>query len=201
MIVYNGIFCCERDNRFAEGHARQLDTLGRTMRHCLYYGRQGDRVAGMNSEALQIDENYENLPVKTMCMLKHAMQFNWDVFLKTDVNACVASIKWDVVEVSHLTGFVSYKPVSIGPGKNCKSISQKALLEPCLAPTPKCWMGGPAYTLSRELAAMIVIKGAWWARQFWAEDQMVALIAEECGITPVPAIGYIADDGRLDVNK
>lgn len=199
MIVYHGAFCCERDNHCVQEHIQQLDSLRQKMSHCLYYGMESQVAVGYSTCKLGINENYENLPVKTVLMLQHALQYPWDVFLKTDINAKVASIKWDVVEKHRLTGFVSWQQPKLSPAY--KQFQQTGLNGPCRVDTPKVWMGGPAYTLHRSLAEKVVEAGVWYARGWAYEDVMVARIAQEHGIVPVPAIGYIADGGRLDVNR
>lgn len=208
MIVYNGIFCYSKDFHMAEGHVKHLDSLGHPMTHCLYPGMD----SGVTSEnttvpfhAIGVREAYEDLPVRTMAMLQHALTIpNWTVFLKTDVNTVVHSIDWDVVANKNLVGFIStdwlndlYPPYS--------RINQPALHQKTNHGLPVAWMGGPAYAMSRALAYQIAQFGTWYARQFAHEDIMVAMIARVFGVFPCAGIGYYSEDEhghvRLDINS
>lgn len=195
MQIYNGIFCCERDNGHIQAHLENLDSLGRPMQHCLYYGMGQEVAEGVPSYVVGIRDSYENLPLKTYCMFRHALDFEWDVFLKTDVNARVAKILWDAVEKSDLSGYVAHWRVR--PGIPVSKINQPALAEVCRLEMPKDWVGGPAYALSRRMVRAVVVKGIWWCRQWPMEDAMVSRVAAEVGVVPQPAIHYMADGDEM----
>ncbi len=195
LKIYHAIFCCERDVGLIDDHVRDIENLGVPMDRCVYFGmaeqrelRHGDtpvRIVG-------IDETYENLPVKTFCMMEHALsEGEWDVLLKTDVNAKDIRIEWPQLDRHGLVGRVSDLPGSrVG---HCKRVSQPALTEPYDGPMPKRWVGGPAYCVSRHLARLIVAEGAWGARRYAAEDQMVSLIAERHGIVAAQGATWTND--------
>lgn len=211
MKLYNGIIIYDRDNHLAQTHLKSLAKLGKQMEHCFYYGMDSHPAEGITYCVVDIEERYENLPMKTYCMFKHALKFEWDRFLKTDANAKVHSVKWDIVKRTDLTGFLAVTPESRigGPtlpvfgGRvlNRKLIHQPALGEPYLGPQSEYWVGGPAYIVSRRLAEAVVQRGIWAARAFAAEDMMVSTVAMQHSMTIEAGVGYISDTGRLDINK
>lgn len=210
MKLYSGILVCDRDNDLAKEHVRGLAEWGE-MEHCLYYGMDQHPVEGLQYHIVGIHELYENLPMKTYCMFKHALERPWTHLLKTDVNARVHSIRWDVVREADLTGFLSVSRDSrIGKGVRLvsagrilppQSVTQPALLEEYRGPQSERWVGGPAYIVSRRLAELVVGLGIWQARAFAAEDIMVSTVAQHHGMRIEAGLGYISDSGVLDVNR
>lgn len=211
MRIYNGIFCCERDNHHVSEHIASLKELAVPMVHCLYYGMGQKVVEDVPHHVVGVHELYENLPMKTYCMLEHALRTaDWDRFLKTDVNSKVLSVDWQMVEEHDLVGYLALQP-GCRAGKEehprlwarilpPNKISQPALVEPYLGHLSEWWVGGPAYVLSRRLAQRIVDRGIWAARAYAAEDMMVCSVAMQNGIRPVAGVGYFTD-GMEQVNE
>lgn len=213
LSVYNGIFCCERDNGYADWHIAGLKALrGPIVSHCLYYGMGQQHHPAFPCHEVGAYETYQNLPLKTYGMFKHALTIpGWTHLLKTDVNAEVVRIKWNVVESHDLVGFVGLTkdsrigfvetPVLCGRMPPTEPITEPILNEPFLGILAERWVGGPAYVVSRKLAELVVSHGVWYCRGFPFEDQMVSVVALQHGIRAEAGVGYIADNERLDENK
>jgi hypothetical protein len=203
MQIYNGIFCCTRDNDFVVPHIAHMADLQVPMTHCLYYGMGQVPVEGVPHHVCEIHDLYENLTMKTYCMLKHALQHPWDRFIKTDVNSYVTMLDWDTVASYDLVGYlVLAAGSSVGPYQipaasghylPLNKLAQPALAEEYLGPSAKWWVGGPAYVISRRLAEEIVKRGIWYTRSFAAEDVLVSVVAEQCGWPAVAGLGYFSD--------
>ena len=194
MIVYNGIICCERDNELVPRHIAQLDSLGQPMQHCLYYGMDSKPRDDVPHHTVGLFETYENFSCKVYSAFKHALQFpEWDVFVKSDVTSKVVEIRWDLVAVNDLVGWVT--PIC-GPYGNCQfnrayaleRYTERAFAEPFTGKPPKYWIGGPCYVISRKLAKLAVDRGIWAWRGWQAEDVYIAKIAEDHGISPVNGV-------------
>jgi len=193
LEVYSAIICCERDEHLVQRHIDHLrnDVSGAIEQQCVYYGRsltEREQPYASPSFVVGALDIYENLPLKTYCMLEHALRSNWDVLLKTDVNAAITSIDWAPIVASDLCGFVCDHVG--GRRAHAAKVTQACLAEPYSGPLPGRWIGGPAYTVSRRLAKLVVARGVWFARSHVYEDQMVSLVAEEHGIIAEQAIMY-----------
>ena len=104
--IYNGILACTRDNDLVPWHIKMLDSFGREMRHCLYYGQDQAVIETLPHHILPMRDTYESLPVKVWAMLRHALTLDsWDVFVKSDVNGEVTSIDWDAVDANDFVGW------------------------------------------------------------------------------------------------
>ncbi len=194
LKIYHAIFCCERDEALIEGHIRDIEALGVPMQRCVYFG-MGNREPRCPSVAYHVVgalDIYENLPVKTFCLMEHALAAgDWDVLLKTDVNVKGVAIEWPELNRHELVGYVSDIPGSRTSHRYV--VTQSALQGPYGAPMPERWVGGPAYCVSRPLVRLIVAEGPWKARSYAYEDQMVSLIAEQNSIVAQQGITWTTD--------
>lgn len=192
--IYHAVFCCERDEGLLKDHVREIKGFGVPMQRCVYFGvaNREPYCPSVLYHVVGADDTYENLPVKTFCMMEHALAAgDWDVLLKTDVNAKGIEIDWPQCDRYELVGMVSD---TLGSRVNHRhNVKQPALREPYCGPMPARWVGGPAYCVSRRLARLVVASGVWAARGFAYEDQMVSLIAEQNGIAAQQGITWTAD--------
>ena len=193
MNLYHAIFCCNRDSHYLASHVANVDALLRPTHRCVYYGIPLDGkepCCDIPYHVVDALDIYENLPVKTWCLLKHALQRkDWDVLLKTDANTLIADIDLELVSAHSIVGYVA-KATSVRL-YHTHIVHQRALSNPYDGPLPTgLWVGGPAYTISRQLAEMVVAKGVWYARGHAYEDQMVSLVAEENGFVAQQGIHY-----------
>ena len=201
MKLYHAIICCPRDVRWVPWHVKHVDSrLSEKLVHrCVYFGQPLDGQPPQCSEAHHVVgalDTYENLPVKTYCLMEHALEKkDWDVLLKTDCNAEIKSVDWDKCGRYELTGFVS----TLSGVRLCHAgrVFESALNESYGGTLPRRWVGGPAYAVSRRLAKLIVARGVWYARSHAYEDQMISLVAEEHGIPAEQAIVYGDADERV----
>ena len=202
MKLFVAVYTCMRDRAISQHKVENLDRVGCARPYHFYYGT-GNGTPGphengdptLPAHVLGCRDNYENLPLKTYGVCKHALETdeNWTHLLKTDVNRDIFLIDWDVMRDADYAGMIVP-----WPGERAYRVgdmSEPLLRAPYLGPLPPCYCGGPAYIISRTLAAMIMIKGAWAARGINAEDEWVGLVAAENGIAPIPAIRYRDDDG------
>ncbi len=193
LKIFHAIFCCQQDEDLLDQHVRDIKALGVAMGRCAFFGLPilPEESAGVGYCYVQANDAYENLPIKTVRMMEYALQFDWDVLLKTDVNAKGIQVDWPQLDRYELVGNVSDLPGSrVG---HCKRVSQPALAEPYDGPMPKRWVGGPAYCVSRHLARLVVAEGVWGARRWAAEDQMVSYIAEQNGIMAAQGCTWTTD--------
>lgn len=205
MIVYNGIYIIERDNGHVRAHMKALRATKMEMQHCLYYSQDChapaqwhmEFPAGQEHKAwvhhVRCAASRDNMPLKTYGMLRHALTVpDWTHFFKTDANVIIHSIDWETVKGSEYAGLlVGPRNVKPSGGREYKNGEREPLLrEPYLGKMPLYWCGGSGYIVSRRLAQLVVDRGAWAARGHFAEDAMVAVVAEENGIMPVAAVSY-----------
>lgn len=197
MNVYHAIICCRRDEALLEQHLVTLHGKwhgdAAAIERCVYFGHSRDESlpqCGLAHHVIGALDLYENLPVKTYCLIEHALSTSegWDVLLKTDATAEVVSIDWDAVARHELVGLVADWPAS--RMNHRPKVFQPALRESYAGPLPSRWVGGPAYAIHRSLAKQVVARGIWYARGHAYEDQMVSLVAEEAGIAAAPGIVY-----------
>lgn len=197
MILYNGIYIHSMHNATLNSHLRSLAATGRSMRQCLYYG-MGETVAAEWTGAFHhvgCHGTRDNMALKTYGMMKHALESDpcWTHLLKTDVLCQITCIKFDLLEQSDFGGHAVAPDNEDNDWRRrvYKNEEREPLLrEPWRGKLPAHWCSGTAYAVSRRLAEWIVQRGAWAARGWFAEDLMVAAIAEEHGLHPVPCISF-----------
>ena len=202
MNLFHAVIVCPRDGNLARWHVEHVDDLKLPIGHRYFYcgiPTQGEacKLDG-NYQVYEIPflELYENLPLKTYGLMKHALTFpEWTHLLKTDINSYPAFADLKMVEQHHLVG---YRGISKPAGRtnHFPKVHQQGLTEPHLGPLPDCWVGGPAYIASRTLAEKIVARGPWYARGWPYEDVMVSQIALEHGWPAQPGVSYWTD-GRV----
>lgn len=197
MEIYNAICIHNAYNHFLPSHLGALAKLGRAVSPpCLYYGDNGQPPAGWEDKAVRLGltEVYDNLALKTYAMLRHALLFDgWTHFFKTDVNSIVHTVDWEAVASSEYAGLViTPRPDGAPYGGRVygNHLRQPILREPYLGKMAHFWCGGSGYFIGRRLAVEVVGRGAWAARGYFAEDNMVGVVAEEIGIIPAPAVAY-----------
>lgn len=196
--LFNAVILCKRDERFIEWHIQRLNELGVPMERWFYYGvdpQNGLPTCNHTYWVVDALELYENLPVKTYGLLKHALtRPDWTHLLKTDVNSYPYGVDWEAVKQHDMVGYWSDRP----PGRNghLRRVRQGILNESYTGPLPGQWCGGPAYIISRRLAEKVVERGVWYARGCAYEDVMVSVIANESGMPPQPGLGYFTDGRR-----
>jgi len=189
MRIYHGIICCARDEALIPAHVANVDCFLSPVHRCAYFGDGPKPTYDIPVHQVGARESYENLPVKTFCMLEHALRHtDWFGLLKTDVNASLDEIDLDACRRHHLVGYVADVP-GYRTG-HLERVAEQALDKPYDGPLARQWVGGPAYYVSRRLAALVVARGVWYARGHAYEDHMVSLVAEENGIVPVQGIRY-----------
>ena len=192
MKIHHAIFIHGKDNKLAVRHTLDVQSLGPRMEHYLYYGLDEtpclDWGPGDWRISLGVHGSRDNMALKVYGLMKHALTIpGWTHLFKTDVNTIINKVDWEAVEKADYAGLVVKGPAE----RTYKNEEREPLLrEPYLGPMAKLWCGGSGYFVSRRLAQMVVDRGAWAARGHYAEDQMVAMIAEENGIVPVPAVAY-----------
>lgn len=197
MQLFHAIVVCKRDEHLIPWHVEQVARLGIPMVRWCYYGTPLDGLPPTCREQYHVVpalELYENLPVKTYCLLRHALTIpGWTHLLKTDVNSYPTSLDVSALERANMIGYrCSTFPGRVG---HITKVSQKALAEPYRGDLPQVWCGGPAYAISRLLALKVVQRGVWYARGWPYEDVMVSMIATMEGMPPETGIGY-QSDGR-----
>ena len=206
MLLHHAIIVCHRDEHLIPEHVRHVDALldgrGIARSRCCYFAESEDWIpdtGGVPFHIVQFLEMYENLPLKTYGMMQHALTIpGWTHLLKADVNSHPTAFDTDAIENNHLVGY--YTDTTGYCANHAGRVEQLGLAEPFMGPMPTVWCGGPAYVVSRLLATKIVSLGAWAARAWPYEDQMVSHIAAENGWPAVPGIGYWTDgkDWRQD---
>lgn len=208
MNIFHGIFCYGPHNSMVRDQCDAVDAVIEcTPAHrFVYYGTETvlpteDQCHPEYVHVLQMRECYENLPLKTFGMLKHALTFrNWDRLLKTDVNSRIGAFDAKAAVIQDLIGYCAYREngrKTISRNYHAGRCADKILDDPWMDDEPFSWIGGPAYMLSRRLAAYIVSKGAWWARSWPYEDIMVSAAADEIGHPAAPGIGYYSDQDNF----
>jgi hypothetical protein len=198
MKVHNAIYIREADNVCLVPHLQSLAALGRPIDPWLYYGL-GDKPPVPDSAfpfgwvELGCVPGRDNMGLKTFGLMQHALALpGWSYLFKTDCNVQVTKVAWDKVAGADYAGCV----VTGRAGREYKNEDREPLLrEPYRGTMAHKWCGGSGYIVSRRLAQLVVHRGAWWCRGHYAEDQMVAIIAEEAGIKPVPAVQYHDGEG------
>ncbi len=192
MIIYHAIICHERDVHYLDEHIVSVNRVSNPMERCVYFGASlsGDPPkCHLPHHVVGAFDLYENLPLKTFCLLEHALAAaNWDVLLKTDANTEVLEIDWQLASRYELTGHIG--EIQSSRIYHANKVCQSALSEGYSGPLPSRWVGGPAYCLNRQLARLIVARGIWYARGHAYEDQMVSLVAEESGFVAQQGIRY-----------
>lgn len=209
MKIYHAIFCYGPHNHLLHDQCQIVDAVlgAKPVKRTIFYGRGTATATGSERPTEAVvhvvlaTENYENLPLKTYGLLKHALQdSSWDRLLKTDVNSKLGWLDADAVENNHLVGYCQWRQDGkrkIAKNYHSNRVSQPLLAEDWLGVEPFSWIGGPAYTISRELAQFVVDKGVWWARSWPYEDIMVSAAADEFGYPAVAGIGYYSDQDNF----
>jgi len=204
MKLYVAVYTCKRDEHLSLHKAETLDLIGCTRPYYFYYGMDEPTPPPCLCEnpqlpttVLECVEEYENFPVKTYGLCKHALETDdtWTHLLKTDVNRTIFYIDWEKASEADFAGMVL--PWEGGREYRFAEFHEPILREPYLGPLSKQYCGGPAYIISRRLAKLIVERGVWAARSMKSEDMYVGLVAEQNGIVPVPAIRYYEDGGTI----
>ena len=202
MRLFHAVFCYGSHNHLLESHCRHVDEiLGfQPVRQVAYYG-QGTPVVkcGIETRVLGFRECWEHLPLKTYGLIRHALEDpDWDVLLKTDANAIVASIDLTRLEEHDLIGHCHLNANTDGTEGGCtyhySHVSQPILREPFVSRRIYGTVGGPAYAMNRRLAQFIADKGVWAACTRISEDRMVSEAADEMGSPAAPGIGYYSDE-------
>ena len=194
VMVFSAILSCPRDNHLLDEHVKNLDSLGYPLAHCAYNAMGGSDKFCVPGQIIQCNESYEDLAVKMYGIFKHALSFDPDYILKSDVNTRVVSIDWDKVFRADFAGVVFRHPARQPPREAliAKGVKQLLLLDGRLPGFDvDVWCSGPCYVISRRLAEFYVQQGPWNARAaFFAEDLYLSKIAKEHGIEPVAAVKY-----------
>jgi hypothetical protein len=189
-----------RDNHLVDNHVQNLDSFGEPLSHCVYnaIGAEEEKF-NIQSYVVQCQEAYVDLPLKLYGILKHALEYDWERLLKTDVNVTVVKIDWHRIFASELAGVVVYSRPRLSDVSD--HFYPPLLRDASYMSYPIQWVAGSAYSVSRHLAQLIVARGPWEARRYYAEDVYVSQVAKQHGIMPVPAIAYVGDTGELEVNE
>lgn len=200
--LYNAVFVYEPDNKYVQRHKTHIRSVWNDPDHfkqVFYYGLNQHPMGDCDWHVLGHYDNYESLALKTYGLMKHALEsdFPWQRLLKTDVNTELFNVNWEAVFEHDFCGYV----MPPGPGGESTlsgnhhfwRVSQPIMAQPYNGPKPLYWVGGPAYTVSRRLAQMVVDRGPWAARGHAAEDWMVSMIAQDNNIRPQPGVGYFSE--------
>jgi hypothetical protein len=186
MNLFHGIIVCERDKELCEAHVEEtLKVVPGSYPSCFYWGKPGP-VGHFGCHVVPVEDTYANLPVKTFCMLRHALTFpDWDIFLKTDVNTRLLAVDWNCLYKYDLIGYMRLNPdgTSLLPTRRLGDgqVNDPVYTDRYNGPMPVRWVGGPAYALTRRLAQAVVDQGIWFARSWPWEDLMVSYVCETRG--------------------